>query len=118
MTDQTDKDLACQLIAALIPLGAQWAELEAVVHGDHANVLKAFGEQLAEIERLARLEVAENERLRSLITEMREAAEDFMRRTDAWTVARIKGTQTVEDGFALEAAYRRLTAILAKTESP
>lgn len=56
MTDQTDKDLANQLEAALIPLGAQWADLEAVVHGEHASsVLKAFGGQLAEIVRLMRL---------------------------------------------------------------
>jgi len=49
--------------------------------------------------------------------ELREAINDFMRKQDAWSVARSKGTETIEDGFELEAAYQRLKAIRALTQT-
>lgn len=58
MTAPTDSDLAYQLIGALEPLGAQWAQLEDAVRGRPGSahaLLDEFGEQLAEIVRLGRL---------------------------------------------------------------
>lgn len=109
MSEQTDSELAYSLEGALEPLGAQWAVIEAAILPFAESRAQAFGEQLAEIERLVRLEVAENERLRALNTEMREALADF----DALA------TLQVPEGFEglWHIAQAKARAILAKTES-